>query len=513
MSRMGKIVAGLLTTITVLTALVAPAAQPGKARHVLIVVWDGMRPDFVNEKDTPTLYGLGSNGVVFEDQHPAYVSLTEANGASIFTGAYPGHTGILGDTEYRPDINPLGAVHMEEMATQRAGDKAAHGRYVGMPTLPEILRHEKQKSVVAGAKGIALLADRMVGPDLFAGQTLPEGLLPDLIQKHGEFPELVAEQPTREDWTTSSLIDPLWHNGVPPLTILWLNEPDLGQHRTGVGSEHSLAMIRNADANLARVLQALDDRGARSSTDVLVVSDHGFSTISAVVDVADSLQSAGVDAHREFLAAPKNGDVMVVGNGGSVFVYVIGHSDAIVKKVAGFFQGWNRTGVIFTRQPLAGTFALATVHDDAPTAPDVLVSLRWTAERNDVGAPGMLFSDVSTYGAGQGMHCSLSRYDMHNTLIAAGPDFRGGIVDHLPTGNIDLAPTVLWVLGVKPPKPMDGRVLTEALTIPGPKIKSYEPGHDEATAPIANGTWHQYLNSTRVNGVDYFDEGNGYQSP
>ncbi len=182
------------------------------------------------------------------------------------------------------------------------------------------------------------------------------------------------------------------------------------------------------------------------------------------------------------------------------------------KKVVCFLQGWKCSGVIFTKKPMPGTFTLAQVHEDSPNAPDVLVSLRWTAEKNDAGTPGMVFSDVSAYGAGQGMHASLSRFDMHDTLIAAGPDFRSGIIDHLPTGNLDVAPTVLWILGVKPPKSLDGRVLTEALTIPGPKIKSYEPGHLEAGAPRETGPWHQYLNFTEVNGVDYYDEGNGSQT-
>ena len=487
-------------------------AAGGKVRHVVVMVWDGMRPDFVNEKDTPTLYQLAARGVVFENHHPAYASLTEGNGAVLFTGAYPARTGILGDTEYRPDLDPLQAVHMEALDVARKGDALSRGHYVGAPTLPEILHRLKHKTAVAGAKGISLLADRTTGPNVFAGQTLPAGLLSTITQAHGDFPEIVAEQPNRDDWTTQALIDPLWGDGVPDLSILWLNEPDLAQHRTGVGSEHALAMIHNADENLSRVLQALDDRGARDTTDVLVVSDHGFSTISAVVDVADSLQTAGIDAHRQFTNSPKRGDVMVVGNGGSVFVYVVGHEKSVIMQVVGFFQAWNRTGAVFTRQAMPGTFSLAQVRNDAPTAPDVMVSLRWTVERNDAGAPGMIFSDVSTYGAGQGMHCSLSPFDMHNTLIAAGPDFRTGVVDHLPTGNVDVAPTVSWILGLKPAKTMDGRILTEALTTVGPPIKSYEPRHAETAVSIEKGIWRQYLNFTEVNGVVYFDEGNGHQS-
>ncbi|MDB6020861.1 MAG: Type phosphodiesterase/nucleotide pyrophosphatase, partial [Pedosphaera sp.] len=293
---------------------------------------------------------------------------------------------------------------------------------------------------------------------------------------------------------------------------LWMNEPDLSQHQTGPGSAKSLAAIKNADDNLARVLRALEAKGVRDQTDILLVSDHGFSTIQSVVDVADSLNTAGFTATREFKTPPTNGDIMVAGDGGSVLLYVTGHDQKVTERLVTFLQGWKHTGVIFTRKAMEGTFALAQAHLDAPTAPDVLVSLRWTADRNDVGVPGMIVTDASEYGPGQGMHGTLSAFDMHNTFVANGPDFRAGIVDHLPTGNVDVAPTVLWILGVKPPKPMDGRVVTEAMNVPESRIKSFEPHHIEATRQLEKATWRQYLNYTEVNGVDYFDEGNGSQT-
>jgi arylsulfatase A-like enzyme len=497
--------------------MVAPASAGEPARHVVVMVWDGMRPDFVSETHTPALYQLARQGVEFEDHHPSYLSLTEGNGTVLSTGVYPERAGVVADMEYRPEIDPLAAVHTEELKVVRKGDAVTRGHYVGAPTMVELLRKAGRKTVVAGSKGVVLLADRAdrasvtLGIELFAGQTLPAALINTITNMHGEFPGSEAEKFSRDDWTTAALINPLWRDGVPDYTFLWLDEPDLAQHETGPGSEQSLAAIRKADDNLAQVLRALNEKGLRDSTDVMVVSDHGFSTISAMVDLADSLERAGLNARREFSAPPKPGEVMVVGNGGSVLIYVVGHDAQVVKKVVDFLQGWKCSGVIFTKNPMPGTFTLAQVHEDSPNAPDVLVSLRWTAEKNDAGTPGMTFSDLSKYGAGQGTHSSLSRFDMHNMLIAAGPDFRSGIIDHLPTGNMDLAPTVLWLLGVKPPKGMDGRVLTEALTVPGPKIKSYEPGHLEADAPRRGGAWHQYLNFTEVNGVDYFDEGNGWQ--
>lgn len=54
--------------------------EHGLAEHVVILVWDGMRPDFVRPQLIPNLYLLGVEGVFFKNHHPVYVSSTEVNG-------------------------------------------------------------------------------------------------------------------------------------------------------------------------------------------------------------------------------------------------------------------------------------------------------------------------------------------------------------------------------------------------------------------------------------------------
>jgi arylsulfatase A-like enzyme len=110
---------------------------------------------------------------------------------------------------------------------------------------------------------------------------------------------------------------------------------------------------------------------------------------------------------------------------------------------------------------------------------------------------------------GKGSHASLSRFDMHNTLVAAGPDLKKGLVNDIASGNIDVAPTILHLLGVQPSKPMDGRVLMEALVdSAGPAPKSTTKRLD-ATRDLGIFRWSQYLQFTEVEGAVYFDEGNG----
>jgi arylsulfatase A-like enzyme len=110
--------------------------------------------------------------------------------------------------------------------------------------------------------------------------------------------------------------------------------------------------------------------------------------------------------------------------------------------------------------------------------------------------------------AGKGTHATLSRFDMHNTLIAAGPDFQRGQADDLPTGNVDLAPTILRILGITAPQRLDGRLLSEALVNKSPTLNS-ETKTIETTKDFPSGTWRQALQISRVGSTIYLDEGNG----
>ncbi|MBI3851877.1 MAG: alkaline phosphatase family protein [Verrucomicrobia bacterium] len=488
----------------------------GRAEHVVVVVWDGLRSDFVTEQFTPTLYQLGREGVVFQNHHAVYLSITEVNGTALATGAYPAHSGIVANNEFRPQIDPLKAIGTEARAAMQRGDQLTRGHYLRRPTLAEVLQSHARKTVIAGAKPVVLLHDRSErtdndysGINLFAGNTLPRGWLDRIGKLLGPFPALEKTKAKRDDWTTRALIGPLWEDGVPPFSLLWLSEPDYSQHETGPGSATSVAMLKNSDNNLALVLQELETKGLRAKTDVFVVSDHGFSTISGIVDVAGALTNAGFKATREFKSPPAKGDILVVGNGGSVVLYITGHDSKLTRKVVDFLQGQSFSGVLFTRKSLPGTFALETVGLNSPDAPDVVIALRWSPDKNAAGTPGLELCDEAGRQPEQGIHGTLSRFDMHNTLIASGPDFRRGFVSSLPSGNVDVAPTVLWIFGIKSPLPMDGRVLTEALMSSAPEVGASKTARLEAKKVHDKFVWQQYLKTTKVNGVTYIDEGNG----
>lgn len=495
-----------------------PANAAGEAKHVVVITWDGLRPDMVTAANTPVLFKLAQSGTVFSRHHPVYPSTTEVNGTALATGMYPANSGLIGNREYRPAIKPGEPFGTESPDAIRKGDELSGGKYLAVPTLYETVQRAGGPTVVAGTKPVALLADRSAkrrdgaaakSVTVFAGKTLPADLLAGLEKTFGKFPEkpTFPDEPQNK-WTTDVLVDALWKDGVPKLTLLWLSDPDYSQHNTQPGSATALASLKVNDGLLARLLEALDKKGVRDKTDILLVSDHGFSTIERGVDFAQLLTGAGFHAFRKFPGEPARGDILVVGNGGSVFFYVAGHDKETSRRLVEFLQKSGNCGTIFSSDEWPGTFAPAVAHVNSPGAPDVIASLRWNRSPNASGVDGLIVADTASPTAqGKGMHGSLAPSDMHNTLIAAGPDFRQGFVDELPSGNVDVAPTVMWLLGVPPAQKPDGRVLSEAFKKNPLPASKREERTLSAAAPDQAG-WRQYLKISSVDGTEYLDEGN-----
>lgn len=480
-----------------------------KDRHVVVVVWDGMRPDFVSAQNTPTLWKLAQSGVTFRKHHSVYPSATIVNGTALNTGAYPDESGILANHDYLPGIAANESIDVENSAVVRHGDELTGGKYIPVPTVAELIHDQGGQTAIAAAKTVGLLFDRHTssGTDIFAGESLPRIAIDSIIKNLGSFPP--ANEPgNRDSWTTKALTDFLWAKEIPQYSLLWLSEPDDTEHKTAPGNPAALAAIKSSDQNLAHVLEAVDKHGARATTDIFVVSDHGFSTIARSINVPKILRDAGFDAVTEFASEPKPGQIMVVGNGGTVLFYVIGHDSAVVHRLVEFLQQTDFAGVIFTREAMEGTFTLDKAKVDHEHAPDVELAFRWNENKNQFNVDGMIDADWQR-AAGKGTHATLSKFDMHNLLIVSGPDFRPGETDDFPTGNVDLAPTIVRVLGIKSKSSMNGRVLSEAML--ASEVHEALPNSEtiEATKEFPTGTWRQSLQVSRVGSTIYLDEGNG----
>jgi predicted AlkP superfamily pyrophosphatase or phosphodiesterase len=494
-------------------ALAASVAADDKPRHVVLVVWDGMRPDFVTERYAPTLDKLAHEGVRFRNHHSVYPTATDVNGAAIATGAYPNHNGLFANLVFNAAINPRQPVDTGDPDVIKRGDDISDGKYLALPTVAELVRGARKKVALAGTKAVAVLFDRHNDwtiartrdkqLTIFAAAPMSGAVREETTDLLGPFliePNATAAQ--RNTYTTRALTEVLWRDGVPDLSLLWLSEPDFSQHNFAPGSPQAISAIKAVDENLAMVLSALDKKQVRDSTDIFIVSDHGFSTIKRSIDVVALLNAAGFHAAKEFSEMAKPGDILVCGNGGSAVFYVKDHDPTVVERLVKWLEQSDFAGIVFADKGRAA-FPLAQGYVNVTNAPDAVMSFRWYGDKNQFDVAGLIDADWNRK-AGEGTHATLSPYDVHNTLIAAGPHLRQGFQDDLPTGNVDLAPTILHLLGIAVPAQFQGRELAEAYV--ENERSHWESGETETAVPM-DGKWKrvQKLKILEIGDRKYID--------
>ena len=264
MMRIFRVLAGAVAVLR-LSALGArtSAMERGGAEHVVVVVWDGMRPDFVSPQFTPNLHQLAVNVVFFKNQHPVYISSREVNGTAIATGAYPDRSGGIANRDYRPEMAWSDSLGTESIEAIRRGDALTGGHYLAIPIIAEVLQRSGFPTVVAGTKPVALLQDRsnrrtnaptLESIMLYNGHSIPSDLLETIVHAQDKgFPAAATPNTARDEWTTKALTHTLWKRGVPKFSLLWLSEPDASQHATSPGSDTSVAALESSDHNLGLV--------------------------------------------------------------------------------------------------------------------------------------------------------------------------------------------------------------------------------------------------------------------
>ena len=244
----------------------------------------------------------------------------------------------------------------------------------------------------------------------------------------------------------------------------------------------------------------MERNGTLEETDVMVVSDHGYATIERVVDVEAELRAAG------FPRGGQPGGVLAAPNGGASLFYAHEADPATVMRLATWLARQPWCGAMLTSArvgPVPGTLPASVGNLDGPRSPDLTMSFAWSSAPNDAGFPGRSASWGGSVGAGT--HGGMSRHELRNTLIARGPGFLRSTVVDTPTGNIDVAPTILHLLGLPGGGKMDGRVLHEALA-GGDDSADVERRSETHAAEL--GDYRQEVTVTTVAGSAYLDEGN-----
>src|SRR5262245_43645950 len=118
--------------------------------RIVVVLFDGLRPDLIGPAATPNLHRLQKQGVTLGRQRTVYPSETRIALASLVTGVPPGRHGIVGNSYLDRAFTPARYVDTGEAEVVEALDAAAGGRLIDAPSLGEVLAaHGRTLAVLA----------------------------------------------------------------------------------------------------------------------------------------------------------------------------------------------------------------------------------------------------------------------------------------------------------------------------------------------------------------------------
>ena len=496
-----------MTTRALLAAAIAgvaailPSAQPPAAPHThVVIVVDGLRPDYVTADVMPRLFRLGQRGMVFNAHHAVFPTVTRVNAPSFVTGSYPETHGLMGNAIYIPKANPAKALDTGDKANLEAGERADRPLLTA-PTLGEILQPSGKKvlAVSSGSSGSAFLLNHTTtgGTTIHYEFTDPSSLSRHVAERLGPAPPHATPNDPQNQYAIDAYLTIGLEEIHPDITFIWLNDPDGTAHSSGIGAALSLKSLALVDAGIGRIEDVLRSRGLLERTNLLVTSDHGFST---------HVGGFRLPLLVEPFAKPMpDGSMDVVVAEGAIYLRS-GKDPQRVAAIVAALQKRPEVGAIFTRAGpsggaegvVPGTLSFDVAHWNHARAGDILVSANWSHDKNQAGFPG------TTRDGGTAGHGSSSPYDIHNTFIAAGPDIREHAVSDIPTSNVDLAPTLLRLLQVSAPASMSGRVIHEALR-DGPAISTVRVERRDETVRTTDSAYELTAHISVVDGRRYLD--------
>jgi len=450
----------LLMLIVGLSALHAQSNQQKNQNKVLIVVFDGLRPDYITQELMPNVFAFSREGCYAKEHHSVFPTVTRVNGASYASGSYPATHGILGNTVYFPEIDPKQGLNTGNYEDLNKISEATHGQLLTAISIGEVLQKAGEKLMIfsSGSTGQALMQNHKIsgGAVVNPGLILPASLKDSLTKMIGPIPADTIPNTTQHKWVTDALISYGLSNNGARVNAIWYSDPDGAAHSDGIGSPAAMQSIRQVDAEFGRIMKALKQKNMLKHTDVIITADHGFVTYGGNVELSDFLINQKLKQDKD------SEDVLVVDGA----IYVKDHNLALMQKIVTALQSQEWVGAIFTKGDhwgaltgiINGTLSFESIHWDHPSrAADILVDKNWDERKNTYGYAGTSFSK------GVAGHGGLSPYEVHIALLAKGPNFKKGFVSELATSNVDIVPTILAISGIPIPASMNGRVIDELL--------------------------------------------------
>jgi predicted AlkP superfamily pyrophosphatase or phosphodiesterase len=439
------------------------AQQATHEIRTLIVFFDGLRPDYITAEGMPNLYRFKQQGSYGNQHHSVFPTVTRVNASSYSTGSYPASHGLLGNSVYFPEVSKNTSLNTGEYEDLNKIMAATNGKLLTAISLGEILQSVGKKMMVfsSGSTGQAMMQNHTVsgGAVINPDMILPASFKETVINDIGPAPAHSKPNSPRHKWVTDALIRYGLAADGPAVSAIWYSDPDGTAHSDGIGSATAVASIRSVDEQFGRILNEIEARGLTPYFNIIISTDHGFVTHIGKEGLSDFLIKQGFKKDKQ------SDDVVLAGGA----IYVKDHDSQLIQRIVSALQEQEWVGAIFTKGKkkgddkgtVKGTLSFETIHwDHASRTADILVDVNWSEKKNSAGYEG------SSYSGGVAGHGSLSPYEVHIPLIVSGPGFKRGIVLDAPTSNVDIVPTLLYLLKIAIPASMDGRVINELLVSP-----------------------------------------------
>ena len=396
-----------------LTALaaVADSSPPPLQPIVILLSWDGVRHDYLDQQppaQLPALARMQREGMRAKGLRPGWPSTTFPGHAAIATGSWAEQHGIVDNSfldRRRGSFEP--------------GDDAA------------AWLNAEPLWIAAQRQGVPSATFFWVGSEFdWRGQR----------QRYRRAPfDSGIDEPTKVRQILAWLDLP--PANAPRLIMSWWHGADGAGHDHGPDSDAVRKAMRTQDAALQQLLQGIDARRLWPRLTLLLVSDHGMTRIARNLDLAALVGNLGVDAS-------------VSASAGVGHVFVQRPADLVaVERALRDTQGvraWRnaelpasmhlrhvtRTGdLVVVAQPPLSLQSMGVLQGSAFRV------LRWCCNYQ-IG--------------GHGYDPALP--DMQGILLAMGRGIPPG--QRLPMQvQIDIAPTVAQLLGIAPPRNASGRAI------------------------------------------------------
>lgn len=440
------------------------------ADKVIVAIFDGLRADMATPERSPNVCRLMRRGAWFQNARSVFPSVTRVATTSVATGATPGLHGVVGNAFYLPEVFRDRVIDTSNIDHVRVAEALLPGGLVAVPTLGDALsRAGKRFAVVhTGSAGSAHLVNpraRHNGHWTFSIHGADASPTPEaaheVVARLGEAPQRALPRIDELDYAARVMTEHVLPVLRPDVALVWFNEPDTTFHYREIGSRDSQDALSAADAAFGRILDWIEAQPDADRFAVIAGSDHGQISTSGAIPLADEARKAG------FFLEEKDG------LSGASFAMTGGRSGEIrsldgadAGKVARWLMEHPAVGHVFSRGRnevegvIPGTLAFETVSADHARQPDLAFVLRAQDSFDSRGLSGLGLMTVCDVPLGGGMHGGLHEKELNTLLVVAAPG-RGAAptVSNKPAGIIDIAPTVLGLLGLTSPATMQGRNL------------------------------------------------------